>query len=54
MFDWTHEELPQATTDVATLQANIDDFGYCLVKDAIPPEQLAAAKQRCSSKPKRS
>ncbi len=46
MFDWTHEELPQPTTDVATLQSNIDEFGYCLVKDAIAPAQLTAAKQR--------
>ena len=46
MFDWTHEELPQPTTDVATLQSNIDEFGYCLVAEAIAPEQLAIAKQR--------
>ena len=46
MFDWTYEELPQLTTDVETLQSNIDEFGYCLVKDAIPADQLAVAKQR--------
>ena len=46
MFNWTHDELPQATTDIATLSANIDEFGYCLVKDAMTPDQLAVAKQR--------
>ena len=46
MFNWTHDELPQPTTDIATLQANIDEFGYCLVKDAMTPDQVAAAKQR--------
>ena len=46
MLDWTHDELPQPTTDLATLKANIDDFGYCLVADAISSTQLAAAKQR--------
>ena len=46
MFDWTYEELPQPTNDVATLQSNIDEFGYCLVKDAISPDQLTAARQR--------
>ncbi|MCY3781913.1 MAG: phytanoyl-CoA dioxygenase family protein [Chloroflexi bacterium] len=46
MFEWTYEELPQPTTDLATLQSNIDEFGYCLVKDAITPGQLAVAKQR--------
>ena len=46
MFDWTHEELPQPATDLATLQSDIDSFGYCLVKDAIPATQLAAARQR--------
>ena len=43
MFDWTHDELPQPTTDLATLKADIDEFGYCLVADAIAPEQLAVA-----------
>lgn len=46
MFDWTHDELPQPTTDLATLNANIDEFGYCLVKDALQPDQLARARQR--------
>ena len=46
MFDWTYEELPQPTTDLATLNANIDEFGYCLVADAISPEQIAIAKAR--------
>ena len=46
MFDWTYEELPQPTTDLDTLQANIDEFGYCLVADAIAPNQLAVAKKR--------
>ena len=46
MFDWTHDELPQPSTDLATLTANIDEFGYCLVKDALQPEQLARARQR--------
>ncbi|MCE2473398.1 MAG: hypothetical protein J4G18_16190, partial [Anaerolineae bacterium] len=46
MFNWTHEELPQPTTDLATLQSNIDDFGYCLVKDAMTSTQVAAARER--------
>ncbi len=46
MFDWTYEELPQSTADLAALQSNIDEFGYCLVKDAISPDQLTAARQR--------
>ena len=46
MFDWTYDELPQATTDLPTLKANIDEFGYCLVAEAIAPAQLKAAKQR--------
>ena len=46
MFDWTLEELPQPTTDLETLKSNIDTFGYCLVKDAIAPDQLAAARTR--------
>ncbi len=46
MYDWTPAELPQATTDIATLKADIDRYGYCLLRDAIPPPQLEAARQR--------
>ena len=46
MFKWTHEELPQPTSDLAKLKADIDEFGYCLVKDAIDPDQLRSARQR--------
>ncbi len=46
MFEWAYEELPQPTTDLDSLKSNIDEFGYCLVADAISPDQLARAKQR--------
>ena len=46
MFEWTHDELPKPTDDLETLKSNIDEFGYCLVKDAMPADQLAAARQR--------
>ncbi len=46
MFEWTRDELPIPTTDLDTLKSNIDEFGYCLVQDALPPAQLAAARQR--------
>ena len=46
MFEWTHDELPKPTNDLETLKSNIDEFGYCLVKDAMPADQLAAARQR--------
>ena len=46
MYEWTLEELPQPTTNLETLKSNIDTFGYCLVKDAIAPDQLAAARTR--------
>ena len=46
MFEWTHDELPKPTNDLETLKSNIDEFGYCLVKDAMPADQLATARQR--------
>ena len=46
MFDWTHDQLPQPTSDLATLQGDIDEFGYCLVKDALVPDQLESARRR--------
>ena len=46
MFEWTHDELPKATKDHATLKSDIDTFGYCLMEDAIAPDQLAEARTR--------
>ena len=46
MFDWSYEELPKPTANLETAKANIDEFGYCLLADAMPAEQLAAARKR--------
>ena len=46
MFNWTHEELPQPTTDLNIARANIDEFGYCFLENAMTPEQVAAARTR--------
>ena len=46
MFDWTHNQLPKPTQDLAALQSDIDAFGYCLVADAIDRDQLQRAKKR--------
>ena len=46
MFDWSYEELPKPTANLETAKANIDAFGYCLLADAMPAEQLAAARKR--------
>ena len=46
MFDWTHDQLPQPTTDLAALKSDIDAFGYCLIADAIDPDQLQRARER--------
>lgn len=46
MFDWSYEELPEPTANLETAKSNIDEFGYCLLADAMPAEQLAAARKR--------
>lgn len=46
MFDWSYEELPKPTANLETAKANIDEFGYCLLADALPAEQLAAVRAR--------
>jgi ectoine hydroxylase-related dioxygenase (phytanoyl-CoA dioxygenase family) len=38
--------LPQPSTELAALQSDIDEFGYCLVADAVSADQLAVARQR--------
>ncbi len=46
MFDWSYEELPKPTTDTKTAKSNIDEFGYCLLAEVMPAEQVAAARER--------
>jgi ectoine hydroxylase-related dioxygenase (phytanoyl-CoA dioxygenase family) len=40
------ELLPKATDDLARAKADYEQFGYCLLKDAIAPEQVASLRQR--------
>jgi len=41
--------LPQATQDIAQLCADLDTFGYCIAKDVIDPQTVAAVRQRLSA-----
>jgi ectoine hydroxylase-related dioxygenase (phytanoyl-CoA dioxygenase family) len=43
---WDPEALPKHTQDEARLIADMDEWGYCLVADALSPEQLAAIHER--------
>lgn len=38
--------LPKPTTDWARAKADLDEFGYCLVKDALTPAKTAALRKR--------
>jgi ectoine hydroxylase-related dioxygenase (phytanoyl-CoA dioxygenase family)/putative sterol carrier protein len=38
--------LPRPTTDWARAKADLDKFGYCLVKDALTPAKTAALRKR--------
>ena len=40
--------LPTWTRDAGTMKRDIDEHGYCLVKEALTPEQLAEARERIS------
>ena len=40
--------LPTWTRDAGTMKRDIDEHGYCLVKEALTPEQLAEAQKRLS------
>ncbi len=39
-------QLPQASRDLETLERNLDEFGFCLLEDALETEQLSAVRQR--------
>ena len=40
--------LPTWTRDAGTMKRDIDEHGYCLVKEALTPEQRAEARERLS------
>ena len=40
------QHLPTPTTDLERAKRDIDAWGYCLLKDALDPEQLAALRTR--------
>ena len=42
----SHREQPDATDDLQCARADIDDFGYCLLKGALSPDELAAIRTR--------
>ena len=44
--------LPTWTRDAGTMKRDIDEHGYCLVKEALTPEQLAEARERSASRPR--
>jgi hypothetical protein len=43
---WTENELPNATSDLEKLKSDIDEFGYCIVADAIAEEQVTQIRRR--------
>jgi ectoine hydroxylase-related dioxygenase (phytanoyl-CoA dioxygenase family) len=45
-FTFDAAALPKPTTDWSRANADLDRFGYCLVKDALTPEKTAALRQR--------
>jgi ectoine hydroxylase-related dioxygenase (phytanoyl-CoA dioxygenase family)/putative sterol carrier protein len=45
-FAFDAAALPKPTTDSVRANADLDRFGYCLVKDALTPEKTAALRRR--------
>ncbi|MBT5434840.1 MAG: hypothetical protein HOI34_17665 [Rhodospirillaceae bacterium] len=43
---WEIDELPKPTQDLERLTADMDAWGYCMVADALPPETIAAVRER--------
>jgi ribosomal silencing factor RsfS len=39
-------DLPKPTTSLDLAKANLDEFGYCLIADALSAEQVSALRKR--------
>ena len=46
MAGFSGDVLPRLTDDLAVAKANIERFGYCLLKEALSPDQVAAMRGR--------
>jgi Phytanoyl-CoA dioxygenase (PhyH) len=52
MKNWTDNELPKATSNSGTLKSDIDEFGYCIVADAISVDQVTQIRRRIDEQAK--
>jgi hypothetical protein len=43
---WDEAELPKPTRDIERLKADMDAWGYCLLAEAIPGDQLVEIRAR--------
>ena len=41
--------LPEPTTDQASQIADLDEFGYCIIADALSPDDASALRERIST-----
>ncbi|MEM7294560.1 MAG: phytanoyl-CoA dioxygenase family protein [Pseudomonadota bacterium] len=46
MVSWDIEELPKPTDDIELMHYQLDEFGYCLIKDALPKHTLTTLQTR--------
>ena len=46
MTSTTKNDLPQPTTDLNLAKAHLDEFGYCLLANALTPKQVEALRTR--------
>ena len=45
-MSYSNGDKPNATNDLQCAKADMDDFGYCLLKGALSPDELAAIRTR--------
>jgi ectoine hydroxylase-related dioxygenase (phytanoyl-CoA dioxygenase family) len=44
--EWSTDQLPVPTHDLATAKRDLDEWGYCLLADALSPTDLARVRAR--------
>lgn len=44
--DWATEELPAPTTELGPAMRDLDEWGYCLLAEALTTEQVGAVRNR--------
>ena len=47
---WCNDELPKPSVSLDVLNADLDEFGYCIIERVLDEERLSVVRERLSKR----